>query len=651
MTALFLAALAVLAAGALAAPLSGSHAPRVGAGAAVAGGALGLGAAAGVLCGLPAAPLNVSWNVPYGSFSLGIDALSAVFLVPVFLLPAVAAVYGTGYMRHARHSPGAHWFFYDLLVAGMAMVAAARNGILFLVAWEIMSLASFFLVATDDTDEHVRRAGWTYLVATHLGTAFLVAMFMLLSRGSGSMDFDRLAVPASGAAAVFLCAVAGFGTKAGFMPLHVWLPEAHPAAPSHVSAVMSGVMVKTGLYGLLRMLTLLPAPPAWWGGLLLAVGAGAVPAVLLALAQRDLKRLLAYSSVENVAVAALGVGTGLLGRATGHPAVAALGFAAALLHIVNHSLFKGTLFLAAGSVLHATGTREIERLGGLLKTMPATGAAFLVGAVAASGLPPLNGFPAELLLYVAAYRGAASGSPAALATIVALVLVGGIASAAFAKAFGTAFLGAGRTPCVQDARDPAPAMRLSTTVLAVLCIASGLLAPALLPLLAPAVSVLLPEGGPGGTDSVQAAAGTLASVTLASLVLAVAAGALALLRAKLLEGREVREAVIWDCGYAAPTARMQYTGTSFARPLTMLFRAILPMRGRSRRPTGLFPSPSSVATEPSDLARERLFQPLFERFSLAVAPVRRLQGGRVQVYVLYVAATLVALLVFRLGAP
>jgi formate hydrogenlyase subunit 3/multisubunit Na+/H+ antiporter MnhD subunit len=282
--------------------------------------------------------------------------------------------------------------FFNLLLASMLLVVTARNGVLFLVSWEIMSLSSFFLVMFEDEKPGVREAGWTYLVTTHLGTALLLAMFVLLGRNSGSLDFDALSAPEAIAGVVFLLGLIGFGTKAGLMPLHVWLPEAHPVAPSYVSAVMSGVMIKMGIYGLLRTLTWLGEPPAWWGWTLLVLGVvSGVLGVLYALAQHDLKRLLAYHSVENIGIIAMALGVGLLGVHYRIPAMAALGFTGGLLHVVNHALFKSLLFLGAGSVLHATGVGDLDRLGGLLKRMPITGTTFLIGAAAICGLPPLNG--------------------------------------------------------------------------------------------------------------------------------------------------------------------------------------------------------------------------------------------------------------------
>ncbi len=291
-----------------------------------------------------------AWSIPFGSVNMGIDPLSAVFALAIVLVTMLSAVYGAQYLGlHRGHrNLGPSWFFFNLLAASMLTVVTARNGLLFLVSWELMSLASFFLVMHEDQKESVRRAGWIYLVAMHLGTAFLVAMFLLLGRNAASLDFDQLSVAPETAGLLFVLAVIGFGTKAGFIPLHVWLPEAHPAAPSHVSAVMSGVMIKTGIYGLLRILTLLGAPPAWWGWTLVTIGVvSGILGVLNALAQHDLKRLLAYHSVENIGIIVLGMGVGLLGVTFANPTMATLGFAGALLHVVNHAIFKSLLFLGA----------------------------------------------------------------------------------------------------------------------------------------------------------------------------------------------------------------------------------------------------------------------------------------------------------------
>jgi formate hydrogenlyase subunit 3/multisubunit Na+/H+ antiporter MnhD subunit len=651
-----LVAVAVLVCSGLAALLA-SGSPRaataLGAGGAVVACVIGLIAAVPFLFGTPAESLRLAWNVPYGTFFVEVDALSAFFLLPIFGLSALAAVYGTEYLQawRGRKSPGATWFFYNFLVASMVLVVLARNGVLFLVAWETMALTSYFLVTLDHEQDSVREAGWTYLVASHLGTAFLLAMFVLLGRSSGSLDFDRYS--SANASALFLLALVGFGTKAGFMPLHVWLPEAHPAAPSHVSALMSGVMIKMGIYGLLRTLTFLGPPPAWWGWVLIGVGlTSGVLGVLFALAQHDLKRLLAYHSVENIGIIALGLGVGLVGVSNGSPVLAVLGFGGGLLHVLNHALFKGLLFLGAGSVLHGAGTREIDHLGGLAKRMPWTAATFLVGAVAISGLPPLNGFVSEFLIYLGAFNGVTQRAGVAvplLAAIAGLALIGGLAAACFTKAFGVVFLGEPRSEHAARAHEAGAAMRWPMALLAVGCALIGFCAPFVVRSLAsvlPLVSGLAPETvGEKLADAVA----PLRFVIAGSVAFQVLVAGLAWARRRLLRGRTMAETVTWDCGYAQPSARMQYTASSFAQPLTTLFAPLLRTRCKLTAPEGYFPRAASLSTETPDAARVALYEPAFSGVGWVLARMRWLQQGRIQLYVLYIALTLLVLLVWKLG--
>jgi formate hydrogenlyase subunit 3/multisubunit Na+/H+ antiporter MnhD subunit len=628
----------------------------IGASGAVAGCLLGLLPASRVLLGGSNSSLRLPWEVPGGAFFVQLDALSAFFLLPILGLSALAAVYGSEYLWAYQHKKwlGPPWFCFNLLVASMVLVVIAHNGVLFLVAWEVMALASFFLVTFDDEAEAVRDAGWTYLVATHLGTAFLLAFFVLAGRASGSLDFDRLSATSAEASILFLLAVVGFGTKAGFMPFHVWLPEAHPAAPSHVSAVMSGVMIKTGIYGLVRMLTVLGPPPAWWGWVLCGIGlSSGIFGVLFALAQHDLKRLLAYSSVENIGIIALGLGVGVLGLSGGDPMLTVLGFAGALLHVVNHAVFKGLLFLGAGAVAHATGTREINRLGGLLKRMPWSGAAFLTGAAAICGLPPLNGFVSEWLIYLGAFHGAISPgrTPAlpALTVIGGLALIGGLAAACFTKAFGIVFLGTERTDLSAHAHEPGLAMRLPMLALAAGCMLIGCFAPWVVGALAPVVERATGLPAESVRANLTNATRPLLFVVLATLGLLVVIALLAGWRRWMLAGRRVEESLTWDCGYAQPSPRMQYTASSFAQPLTDLFGLLLQTRRRMVAPTGFFPREASLVTETPDVCAEYLFRPVFRGIGHGLASLRWLQHGRVNLYVLYIALTLLVLLIWKLG--
>lgn len=648
----------MLAGGAAALFVRGRTSSLVGAAGAVLGGAVACVPAVAVLLSGRACELRLPWSMPYGSFYVAIDALSAFFLLPILIIPALAAVYGVGYLEHweSRRRLGICWFFYNVLAAGMALVVVARNGMLFLVAWEIMTLASWFLVTLDDEKQSVRDAGWVYLVASHVGAAFLLVFFAMLGRGSASLDFDQMHGAAGATANVlFVMAVLGFGTKAGFIPLHVWLPEAHPAAPSHVSAVMSGVMIKTGIYGIVRALMLLGAPQAWWGYALVGIGiTSGILGVLFAIAQHDLKRLLAYHSVENIGIIAIGIGLGVIGVANHQPAIAVLGFAGGLFHVMNHATFKALLFLGAGSVQHAAHTLEIDRLGGLLRRMPWTGVSFLVGAVAISGLPPLNGFASELLAYLGALE--AIGSPRAIiciggvAAIGALALIGGLAAACFAKAFGIVFLGEPRREETAGAHESGWAMRLPMIALASLCVVLGLGSIGSTRLLRHVLADVtgmesrVIAANVQSAVAVQIAVASIAAVLIAMVCLLIA------LRRGLLAGRSVRRSVTWDCGYAAPTARMQYTASSFAQPITTLFGAVLRTHNRVSRPTGTLPREASMESHTGDLFRERAFAPLFRGVESVVARLRWLQHGHLHLYVLYIALTLLALIVWKLGA-
>ncbi|MGD9780961.1 MAG: proton-conducting transporter membrane subunit [Kiritimatiellia bacterium] len=621
----------------------------IGAAGAVAACGAGLVAAIAALAGGTSCALALPWSLPYGEFRIGLDPLSAFFLIPTFLLSGLAAIYSIGYFQPWNgRNPGRFWFFYNALVASMALVLLARNGVLFLVAWEAMSLASFFLVIFDDAEPGVTDAGWTYLVAAHVGTAFLMALFMLLGRAGGSQDFAAYAAPAGSAGLLFVLALVGFGTKAGLFPLHVWLPEAHPAAPSPVSAVMSGVMIKTGIYGIVRTLVLLGAVPGWCAWLVLGLGAvSGVLGVLFALAQHDLKRLLAYHSVENVGIIALGIGMGMLGVHCRSPAVAVLGFAGGLLHVLNHATFKGLLFLGAGAVAHAAGTRDVEKLGGLLRRMPWTGAAFLAGSAAICGLPPFNGFASEFLIYVGAFKTILAGGGIALGgavALVALALIGGLAAACFAKAFGIVFLGEPRSPAAANARETGGSMRWPMALLAALCLAIGLAVGFAVRFLEPAVAMLV--------DSAAAAeaarwADPVSVGALWLALLALVAG-LVLVRRGLLAKRSVRETATWDCGYAAPSARMQYTATGFAQPLTHGAQALLRSHLEFHPPRGVFPDSASFHSETRDLARANLFEPLFRTTADLLGRLRWLQQGRVHFYVLYIVVVLMVLLAWAL---
>lgn len=605
-----------------------------------------------VLAGGRSPALRLPWDATHGAFRIALDPLGAFFLLPVLVLSALAAVYGGAYLLAygRRKSLGLSWFFFNTFLVGMAGVILARTALLFVICWEVMSLSAYFLVTFEQEKAEVRRAGWIYLVATHLGVACLIGLFATLGWQAGGLEFEAFErMPAPGAAAsagIFLLALAGFGAKAGFVPFHVWLPEAHPAAPSHVSALMSGAMIKMGLYGILRVLTFLGPPAAWWGATLASLGLlTAVVGVSMALHQRDLKRVLAYSSIENVGLIGLALGIGLWGRSAGQPVVAALGMTAALLHIWNHALMKGLMFLSAGSVLHATATRDLEQLGGLMKRMPMTGAAMTLGAVAISALPPLNGFVGEWLMYLGLMRVGASGAGgaglAAMLAVGVLAMIGGLASLTFARLVGVALLGSPRGEAAGHAHESSVWMLAPMGILAGLCLVAGVSPRAMAGLSTGALSQLL-----GGSDERAAAVpdaaaplGTLGAVQ-AALLVAGSAAAMALRGRVRWSGRA--EGPTWGCGYARPTPRMQYTGRSFSE---MLAEHLLPrlLRPRTRRhaPRGWFPRGGEFTSESPDPIAERFYEPLFRRWADRCARLRILQQGKVHVYLLYIVLTVV----------
>jgi formate hydrogenlyase subunit 3/multisubunit Na+/H+ antiporter MnhD subunit len=598
--------------------------------------------------------IHLVWDMPYASFFLKLDPLSAFFLLPIFVLAIMSAVYGKEYLMAYRDEKwlGIFWFFFNLLVVSMAMVCLANNTILFLIAWEVMALSSFFLVAFEYEKEDVRKASWIYMIASYLGTACLLPMFLILSTGSNSLDFDIFLKSLSPqmASICFILALVGFGTKAGIMPFHVWLPIAHPAAPSPVSALMSGVMIKTGIYGLVRTLSFLGVPPMWWGWLLVTIGiVSGVLGVLYALAQHDLKRLLAYHSVENIGIIIIGLGVGVIGWSANMPVVAALGFAGGLLHVVNHALFKGLLFLGAGSVFHSTHTLQIDHLGGLIKKMPCTALFFLIGAIAISGLPPLNGFVSEFIIYMASFQGAIEMSPNAaiflISAIAGLALIGGLAAACFAKAFGIVFLGEPRSKAAQNAHESNSWMIIPMMLLSIACIVIGLMGPFVIRIMSPVIGVIL--GNPHSGE-IQTASNWLKYVTMGSIVFILLLAAIAGLRHLLLSRRNVGKVLTWDCGYVTPTVRMQYTASSFAQPVLELFGFFLRTKKNITIPDTYFPSASNFESHTPDIGADGIYKPIFRTTTSFFRQMKIVQEGRIHLYVLYLVVTLLILLFWNM---
>lgn len=645
---LLLVALAVLLFGGLLAVVL-SPWPRVasfvGAGCGFAGCVVGAAFAIGALRGETTRAV-FAWRILAGEVVLGGDALAGFFLLPLFALGAVAAIYGHDYLLAYRHekSMGVPWLAYDVLLASMVVVVTARHAVLFLIAWEVMSLSSYVLVVFEHEHADVQRAGWVYLIAAHLGTAFLVAMFLLLASKTGSFVFDGAAMThlAPGVrTAVLLLALVGFGVKAGLIPLHVWLPEAHAAAPSHVSALMSGVLTKMGVYGIVRMTALTGPAPAWWGGLLLVVGlSGALFGIAMASYQRDIKRALAYSTIENVGLVMLGLGLGYWGYASGHPTLGALGVLGGLLHAWNHTAMKGLLFLGAGTILHATGTKDLERLGGLMRRAPGSSSLFVVGAVAIAGLPPLAGFASEWLLYRSLLDGSTAstdGSVAFMLAVGAVSAVGALAALTFLRLGSTALLGQPRSEGAASAHEASPGMVVPMAVLALVCVLVGATPAVVVGMIASAAAQVVPIP----LTAVHAVQALLAPIGNASLLVWGLCLLVGLPLLWLVHVRGQTRAATWGCGYAAPTARMQYTGRAFAQLSNDLLPKPLRARIELRRPTGLFPAPGELRTATDDPVTRGAYEPALARAADGFARLRWLQQGVLPVYLLYILVAVV----------
>lgn len=588
--------------------------------------------------------------MPGGDWRLGIDPLSAVFLLAVLGVGAACAVFGTHDLARERRPAGFSQLAFAVLLAAIALVVAARTIVVFLAAWEVMAISSYLLIVTHHEESDVRRSGLIFLVATHTATLALFAMFATWQAPAADWSFDALAAASSSlgagaVVAVLLLALVGFGFKAGFVPLHFWLPPAHAAAPSHVSALMSGIVIKTGIYGLLRVLLLLGGAPAWWGWLVLGLGvASAVLGVLWALAQHDMKRLLAYHSVENIGIILMGIGVGALGVAHDAPAIAMLGFAGGLLHTVNHALFKSLLFLGAGAVYRMTDTRNMEELGGLARRMPLTWLGFVVGAAAIIGVPPFNGFVSEWLVYQGLFLTSQSGDLLRLALlgIPALALTGALALACFAKVAGVVFLGTPRTPRAEQASDGGRGTYSPILILAAVCVALGLIPMLGISLVNTTARQLSGMEGAAIPRAVLSSAWAISLLALATLALS---AALWRIRHVLVRRQIVRHDVTWACGYDAVTPRMQYTASSFATPLLAVFGGLSGVRVER--------AAAALHTHPVDLVLDGVVLPLWSATRRMALRLRAIQQGRgrLYVYLLFVMAALLVLLAYlALGA-
>ncbi len=620
---------------------------------------LSLAAALTHLLGSAAAEsLTLPVGLPWLGAHFRLDALSAFFLAVVDLGAATASLFALGYGSHEA-SPGRILPFYPAFLAGMTLVVLADDAFAFLVSWEFMSLTSWALVMAHHQVPDNIRAGYVYLVMASFGTLALLLSFGLLAGPHGLYAFAqmRAAHPSAmiGALAMIL-ALIGAGSKAGLVPLHAWLPLAHPAAPSHVSALMSGVMTKVAVYGFVRIVFDLTGGPAWWWSIVVLVlgGGTAVMGLLYALMQRDIKRLLAYSTVENIGIIFIGLGLALAFKAYGMLFAAALALTAALLHAFNHSLFKSLLFFGAGAVLTATGERDMERLGGLIHRMPQTAFVFLVGSAAISALPPLNGFISEWLTFQGILLSPQLPSWGLKLVVPAvgalLALSAALAAACFVRAYGVTFLGRPRSSAAETASETDGFSLAAMFILATLCLVAGILPGLFIDALAPISTALLGERMPVQIGSqwlsiVPIAASRSSYDGLLVFVFIAMSGMLAAFAVHRLASDRLRRAPAWDCGYPDPSPATQYTATSFAEPIRRVFGTVL---FRAREHVEMPPPgdtrPARFIVHMTDPIWDWLYVPLAGAIGTAAERLNRLQFLTIRQFLTLVFCALVILL-------
>jgi hydrogenase-4 component B len=630
-----------------------------------------VGSAAAIFSG-SSAVISLPFGNPVFSWTIRIDPLSAYFNVTLAALAAAVSLYSFGYLRplEGRRNLGAFGFFFNLLLLSLALVFSASNAFFFLVAWEVMALMSYCLISFEHEKKETRNAGVLFLIMSHAGTGLLLIAFLVLASASGSLDFSSFHLLASRLTplqqgTVFLLFLFGFGVKAGLVPVHIWLPKAHPVAPSNVSALMSGIVIKTGIYGMARVFfDFYGPPPLWMGTLVLGLGVtSALLGVLYALMENDLKRLLAWSSIENIGIILMGFGAALMFRSLGYANLAALALIAALYHTFNHAMFKGLLFLGAGSVVQAMHRRNIEKMGGLIRHMPVTALCFLVGAVAISGLPPLNGFVSEWLTYQALLAG--FGTTHSLTRLMfpiagsLLALTAALAAACFVKAFAIPFLALPRSEEAADAREVSFPMRAGMAVLALGCVALGLGATRFVRVFDPitqqalgirASSALVMAHGwalsPGTPHG-----GTISTAGIALFFL-LAGAAFALPLAMRWRRRSVCGPA-WDCGLPRLTDDNEYTATAFSKPLRMIFSALYRPRREIQAEyevSPYYPSAIRFESEIEPAFEKHLYDPLWQWIMAVANRMKGIQAGSINLYLAYIFITLILLLLFGVRA-
>jgi len=632
---------------------------------AIAGSFFGLILSGSTLLSGTATTLDQPSTFPMLNFTFSFDPLSTFFMFIISLISLVCSIYAIGYVSHyyKKYSIGVLGFFYNLFILSMILVATAHNALLFLIVWELMSLASYFLVIYERREATNIKAGSLYFMMTHIGTAFIIFSFLLMYSSSGSFDFTVIKNSLINTSPliqslIFLSALIGFGTKAGIIPFHIWLPNAHPAAPSHVSALMSGVMIKTGIYMLIRIsLDLLPNTPMWWGITVLIIGAvSSLLGVLYALAEHNLKKLLAYHSIENIGIILLGLGSSLVFASAGLYSLAIIGLIASLYHTINHAIFKALLFLGAGSVIAQTHTKNIEEYGGLIKYMPQTAFFFLIGSMAISALPPFNGFFSEWLTFQALFHGIASfdflPKFAFILSAGALAFTGGLAAACFVKAFGATFLARPRSEEVSHAKESSLSLKIGMASLALLTVIFGAFAGSISGLLEKVAGSVIKTPQTAIQPqfisiSIQNSFSTismpmiLALITLATII---TSGVIFLITKK----QKVSIDRTWNCGTDL-TPRMEITATGFSKSFITVFKDILKPTKETEteyhdEESNYFPKVNAITLELKDIYIPYLYQPINNLTIKIADKIKRVQIGHISAYILYIFVTLIGIL-------
>ena len=638
-------------------------------GSALAGAVLGgLAAVVGILQGTPV-QWSISSGIPLFAYSFDYDALAGFFNLTLAILAGAVSIYSFSYLKEfeGKRNIGFFGFLFHLLFLSLTIVFTAANAFLFLIGWEVMALVAYGLVTFYHEDRETRRAGLLYVVMAHMDAGCLLLGFALLMQVSGSAEFASFRaagaqLSSSQQAIAFVLFFLGFSIKAGVIPFHIWLPAAHPVAPSNISALLSGIVLKAGIYGMARIfLDGLGVLPSWAGLLVLIMGvASAVLGVLYALMEHDLKRLLAYHSIENIGIILIGLGAALVFRVAGHPQLAAVALIAAMFHTLNHAIFKCLLFLGAGSVLHSTGTRNMEKLGGLIRPMPVTAFCFLIGAVAISGLPPLNGFVSEWLTYqsLLAGFGATGGLTRILFPLAGsmLALTGALAAACFVKAFAITFLALPRSAESRTCHEAPRSMLVGMGSLAMACLVLGLGVTWFLPVFNALTEQLL--GQRVGTNLISGhglvlSAGTPHGGTVSTAVIGIGLVIL-LIPTVLLVSIGVRRFArrrgpTWDCGLPGLSEENEYTATAFSKPLRMIFSALYQPRREIQAVFDVspyFPKEIRFESEIEPTFEKRLYLPLKDLVLWFSIRMRAIQAGSIHAYLAYIFVTLVLLLLF-----